>query len=111
MQVRVVSAESTEDCRYPLEVMPDVGVDTGKARPRAAVAERRETNERPATVDVVRQRTTAVTLARVMVSVSVSSAQHPRLHSSLVVRATAVTVRHDRQLHLPGGQHSARRVL
>jgi len=62
MQVRVVSAESTEDCRYPLEVMPDVGVDTGKARPRAAVAERRETNERPATVDVVRQRTTAVTL-------------------------------------------------
>ena len=63
VQVRSpLSAESTEDCRYPVEVMPDVSVDPGKAGPRTAVAERREANLRPAAVNVVRQRTTAVAL-------------------------------------------------
>jgi len=54
--------ESTEDCRDPVEVMSDVGVDAGVAGPRAALAERRETDQRPTIVDVVRQRTAAVAL-------------------------------------------------
>ena len=55
-------AVSTEDCRYPLEVIPDVGIDPRKAGSRAAVAERCQTNQRPAAVNIVRQRTTAVAL-------------------------------------------------
>jgi len=42
--------------------MSDVGVNARKAGPCASVSERRETNERPVTVNVVRQWTSAVAL-------------------------------------------------